>query len=108
MSDLCKEYLRHYLEERKDENEWLFGTNFKSRMSINTLESIVRRIGKRANVENVHPHRFRRTFATTFAKREMDVRSIQMLMGHSNVETTMQYVSLSDEQVKLNYRKYTT
>lgn len=106
MSDLCKEYLRKYLSDRKDDSEWLFGTNYKTRMSVDTLESIIRRIGKRAGVENTHPHRFRRTFATTFAKREMDVRSIQMLMGHSSVETTMHYVSLSDEQVKLNYQKY--
>ena len=52
----------------------------------------VQRIGKRAGVEHVHPHRFRTTFANTFARRSGgDLQSLQVLMGHAKIETTAHY-----------------
>ena len=55
---------------------------------------------------NVHPHRFRRTFATGLAKRGMDVREIQKLLGHSNINTTLEYICTDDTGVKASYQKY--
>ena len=52
----------------------------------------LRRIGKRAGVVHVHPHRFRTTFACMFDEiTDGDVQSLQVLMGHSKVEQTLHY-----------------
>lgn len=63
-------------------------------------------IEKRAGVDDVHPHRFRRTFATSLASRGMKLQDIQRLMGHSNINTTMVYVAVSDTDTKLAYAKF--
>lgn len=53
---------------------------------------VVRRIGQRAGVEHVHPHRFRTSFANTFSKRSGgDLQTLQVLMGHAKIETTAHY-----------------
>jgi integrase len=67
---------------------------------------MLKEIGKRAGVESVHPHRFRRTFASKLAERGMKVQDIQKLMGHSNIETTMEYVYTSDQMVSAAYQQY--
>ena len=63
--------LENYLKSRKDKNKALFVTERKrtkkgsySRLSVNSVEKIVRKIGFLSEIENVHPHRFRRTLAT--------------------------------------------
>jgi len=61
-------------------------------------------IEKASGVNNIHPHRFRRTFATNMHKRGMDVQTIRKLMGHSNVQTTMTYIYIDDSQVNEAYR----
>ena len=67
---------------------------------------MVARIGKRAGVSNVHPHRFRRTFATGLARRGMNIQEVQKLLGHSGVNTTMKYVNVSDSKVMASYQQY--
>ena len=62
------------------------------------IRHILNTIAKRAGVDNVHPHRFRRTFATGLAARGMDVQDIQTLLGHSSINTTMEYVFTSDHK----------
>lgn len=105
MSPLCAMYLQKYLEERTDDMPYLFYTRNKTRLTTNSLERDVRRIGKDANVSNAHPHRFRRTFATELARKGMSIKSIQMLMGHSNVNVTMGYISFANDVVGDEYRR---
>ena len=71
------------------------------------IRHILNTIAKRAGVTNVHPHRFRRTFATNLAKRGMDIQEIQRLLGHSNINTTTVYVITDDGTVQAAYKKYT-
>lgn len=70
------------------------------------LEKLILRLGRKAGVDNVHPHRFRRTFATNLYRRGMDVHEIQRLMGHSNIQTTMGYIYTDDAQIKRSYERY--
>ena len=72
------------------------------------LESIMRKIGKKAGVENCHPHRFRRTCATFALRRGMDVTLVQLLLGHESLETTQRYLDISDEELKNAHKKYVT
>lgn len=73
ISDVCKNYLIKYLSERTDDDECLFYTRLHTRMETTSYEKMLRDLGKRANVVNVHPHRFRRTFASDMARRGMPV-----------------------------------
>ena len=57
-------------------------------------------------VDKAHPHRFRRTFATNLAKRGMAIQEIQKILGHTNINTTMEYVALDNTQVEVSYRRH--
>ena len=71
-----------------------------------TIESIVRNIGKRAGVENVHPHRFRRTGATNALKSGMPLTTVSKLLGHANIGTTQIYLDISDDELEQAHIKY--
>ena len=99
--------LKRYLSSRPaEESQCLFYNSNHTRLEPGGIRHILKEIASRSGVENVHPHRFRRTFATKLAKRGMDVREIQRLLGHKNINTTMEYVNMDDESVKSSYRKY--
>lgn len=106
ISSVAKKHLVAYLESRSDENTALFLNYRYDRISNNGIRSLLNEIAKIAGVSDVHPHRFRRTFATRLASRGMDVQEIQRLLGHSNLNTTMRYIRVDDAQVHASYRKY--
>ncbi len=71
-----------------------------------TVESIVRNIGKRAHVKNVHPHRFRRTGATFALKAGMPFMTVSKLLGHANIAVTQVYLDINDEDLENEHSKY--
>lgn len=71
-----------------------------------TIESIVRNIGKRAGVSNVHPHRFRRTGATMALRTGMPIMTVSKLLGHANIAVTQIYLDISDETLESEHGKY--
>lgn len=76
------------------------------RLSKSGIEDIIRRIGKRANVEKAHPHRFRRTALTNALNRGMPLQEAMILAGHSKPETTMRYCTVDQEAVQYHHKKY--
>ena len=100
--------LREYMDTRADECPYLFVCKKKEKhpLTVGTVESIVRDIGKKANVEKCHPHRFRRTVATRAIDRGMPIEQTKELLGHSQIQTTMIYAKVSRENVKASHRKY--
>lgn len=105
-TEVCKLHLQKYLLSRKDRMTALFCNRAMERITASGIRFILKEIGKRAGVDNVHPHRFRRTFATSLAARGMAVQDIQRLLGHSNINTTMQYICINDSKVKASYQQY--
>lgn len=101
-------HLRQYLENRTDNNPALFvGSRAPyKRLTRAGVEYILSRIGERAGVENVHPHRFRRTSATDLLRMGMPIEQVQELLGHVKIETTRIYCTVTKEQVKSSHRKY--
>lgn len=72
----------------------------------NTIEHIVRELGRRVGVEKVHPHRFRRTGATMALRQGMPLTTVSKLLGHESISTTQIYLDISDEELEQAHRKY--
>lgn len=106
-SAAAKLYLERYLATRNDDEPALFVRKARphNRLSTNGVEVMMRNLGKRAGVSNVHPHRFRRTFATNNLRRGMRLEEIQQLLGHLNMDTTLIYAKIDREMLKVNARR---
>lgn len=100
-------HLKSYLDSRKDDNEALFVSTRAphERLTVAGVERILRRIGKDAGVAKVHPHRFRRTMATNVLKKGMPLEEVRELLGHTKLDTTMIYCTVSKENVKHSHQK---
>ena len=107
LSDVAVYQLRLYLKERKDWNEALFLSEKKEqRLEPGGIRVMLNRVAAKAGVENVHPHKFRRTWATNAARHGMPIHEISALLGHEKIDTTMRYVILNDNDLRNSYRKY--
>lgn len=103
-----KIHLLSYLYTRKDDNPALFVT-LKSpheRIQIGGIEHRLRELGKRLNIQKVHPHKFRRTLATKAIDKGMPIEQLQRLLGHKRIDTTLQYAMVKQSNVKMAHRKY--
>lgn len=106
LNPVAVKHLQKYLAERAEDGAVLFYNQKHNRLEAGGIRYILNELAKRAGVENCHPYRFRRTFATNLAARGMEIQEIQRLLGHSNIATTLEYVAIDDEKVKASYRKY--
>ena len=103
-----KIHLQNYLESRTDANPALF-VSLKAphnRLMIGGVETMLRGLGKRLNLTKVHPHKFRRTLATSAIDKGMPIEQVQQLLGHQKIDTTMHYAMVKQQNVKLAHRKY--
>ena len=66
---------------------------------------LVEKIGRRAGIKGLHPNSFRRLLATTWINKGLDVKKLQLLLGHANYSTTMEYVDSNLEQLRSEYEK---
>ncbi len=108
-----KRALRDYLAARDDANPALFVSRRSYgakggciRASINAVESMIRRAGRCANIEGSHPHRFRRTFATWALDKGMPIELVQVLLGHTKIDTTLRYAIVQQHNVRAAHEKY--
>ena len=104
----AKIHLQEYLAMRSDDNEALLVTLDAPhvRLKISGVEIRLRNLGRQAKVERIHPHKFRRTMATRAIDKGMPVEQVQKLLGHSQIDTTMQYAIVNQSNVKESHRKY--
>lgn len=101
-------HLTDYLNSRKDNNPCLFAS-LKApydRLSKAGIETALKMIGKRAGVENVHPHRYRRTLATNLLDRGANIQDVAAILGHADLKTTQIYCYISQANVQAAYRRY--
>ncbi|AMD81067.1 Tyrosine recombinase xerC [Mycoplasmopsis canis PG 14] len=103
-----KIHLKNYLMSRKDTNKALFvSLKFPyNRISINGIETRLRKIGKSLNIKKVHPHKFRRTLATIAIDKGMPIEQVQKLLGHEKIDTTLKYAMVKQNNVKTSHQKY--
>jgi len=102
-----KIHLRNYLDCRTDENPALFVslTLPHDRLLIGGVETRLREVGKRADMQKVHPHKFRRTLATRAIDKGMPIEQVQRLLGHVKIDTTMTYAMVNQTNVRNSHRK---
>ena len=103
-----KIHLQNYLASRGDDNPALFVTLHRpyDRLQISGVEIRMRELGRRLDMAKVHPHKFRRTLATLAIDKGMPIEQVQQLLGHSKIDTTMQYAMVNQSNVKNSCRKY--
>jgi len=101
-------HLKNYLDSRTDENPALFVTLRApyNRLQIGGVEMRLRQLGRRLSIPKVHPHKFRRTLATSAIDKGMPIEQVQQLLGHQKIDTTMHYAMVKQQNVKLAHRKY--
>lgn len=103
-----KIHLRNYINSRDDNNVVLFVSLDAphDRLNISGVEIRLRQLGKKLGINKVHPHKFRRTVATKAIDKGMPIEQVQSLLGHSQIDTTMHYAMVNQNNVKESHRKF--
>ena len=98
--------LKRYMKSRKDIDPALFAGRGGVRLKRGGAEKMLGKVGDRAGVPGVFPHRFRHTFATNMLDRGMSIQEVSALLGHSKLETTMTYITMNQRNTENNYRRF--
>lgn len=104
----AKIHIIDYLATRTDDNPALFVSLDAphNRLQISGVEIRLRSLGKKLSIDRVHPHKFRRTMATRAIDKGMPIEQVQKILGHSQIDTTMQYAIVNQNNVKASHQKY--
>lgn len=104
----AKLHLQSYLAGRTDTNPALFVSLDAphSRLKISGVEIRLRELGRSLHLTKIHPHKFRRTMATRAIDKGMPIEQVQKILGHSQIDTTMQYAIVNQTNVKTSHQKY--
>ena len=105
-NDVTAMHLKEYLASRKDNSEALFVGKGTDRLTQHGMRERLRRLGKQAGIDKVHPHRFRRTLASSLLSHGMPIQEVQMILGHERIDTTMTYCYVDQQAVKSSYNRY--
>lgn len=103
-----KIHLQNYLNGRIDNNPALFVALRApyDRLEIGGVETRLKKLGIAIQIDKVHPHKFRRTMATTAIDKGMPIEQVQKLLGHEKIDTTLNYAMVKQSNVKNAHRKY--
>ena len=119
LSDGCKESLKRYLDKRGDAEEWLFVSLSKvakdskkppkviGKITSRAVQRLVNFYTRKAGIsEHITPHKLRHLFATDLLINGADLRSVQELLGHSNISTTQIYTHLTNKELKEIHKSF--
>ncbi|OJI08619.1 MAG: hypothetical protein COV08_03550 [Candidatus Vogelbacteria bacterium CG10_big_fil_rev_8_21_14_0_10_49_38] len=115
LSDSAKQVLKAYLASRKDMNEAMFTSlseinknkENSGRLTARSVERIVKKHAIIAGIgKKVTPHTLRHSFATDLLQNGADIRSVQMMLGHSSVSTTQIYTHVTDKHLRDIHKKF--
>lgn len=109
LDEISALFLKEYLAIRNDSEQALFVSLRapNKRISADGIRCMLKTLGMQADIEHVHPHKFRRTKATSLIKHGMSINEVSTILGHNTLDTTMEYIVLDDDIVKHDYQKFT-
>ncbi len=91
----------------KKENEFLLLSRFGKRISRQSLWKIIKKYARQAKIEkSIKPHILRHSFATHLLERGADLRSVQEMLGHSNISTTQIYTHINKDRLKAIHKMF--
>jgi len=117
ISPEAAKWIDHYLQKRQDNSRPLFvrysgkkavdlSGNYH-RLTARSIQRLVARYALMAGItKHVSPHTMRHSFATDLLMNGSDIRSVQALLGHSNISTTQIYTHVTDQHLKAVYEKF--
>ncbi len=107
------ESLKRYLQKcrpellKKKESEFLFLNRFGKKISRQSLWKMIKKYAQAARIKKpIHPHILRHSFATHLLERGADLRSVQEMLGHSNISTTQIYTHINKDRLKAIHRMF--
>ena len=117
ISPEAAKWIEEYLSIRKDNNAPLFirysgsqdPTNDGNymRLTARSVQRIVKNYARRAGItKHVSPHTLRHSFATDLLMNGADIRSVQSMLGHSNISTTQIYTHITDPHLKSIHEQF--
>lgn len=103
----CQKILKEYINKRNEiaKDDKLFVDKKGKSLSINKVSSIFSKYRKELGFAKLHPHMLRHSFATVLVEADLDIRRVQLLLGHANLATTQMYTHLSLNKRKDSYNK---
>ncbi|MEK7213568.1 MAG: tyrosine-type recombinase/integrase, partial [Patescibacteria group bacterium] len=119
ISENAKKAVKEYLNKRDDmddalfvqistkKNEKLAQKRDSMRLTPRSVERIIKQYAIQAGIsKKVTPHIIRHSFATDLLRNGADLRSVQMLLGHANINTTQIYTHVTDTELKNVHKKF--
>lgn len=107
MDSITGMLISEYLKSRTDDKPALFIGKGTDRLKPGGVRLMLNKIADEAGVVHVHPHKFRRTLATSLIRHGMPIQEVAHILGHEKLDTTMKYVVMDQTGVAQSYRKYT-
>lgn len=108
-SEALKNYILYHRATlfKHGENNYLFLNNHGNKMTRQGFFKILKKIALENNIKtDFSPHTLRHSFATHLLKYGADLRSIQELLGHSDISTTQIYTHITSERLQKNYEEF--
>ncbi len=98
LSEKLSKKLKKFIEKNK---EWNFLYSREKPLTTRNIQKIVQKAAQKAGInKEVHPHTLRHSFATHLLDAGVDIRKIQVLLGHESINTTMLYTHISSSELK--------